>query len=110
MAKFLKGLEKAIRKESDDALVVAVWLTDDAAKTKDYLPRAQQSLQFEATALTCFDVDKAGPASWGVNADAHITVVVATQSKVAATLGYRSINETEVPAVRDALVKALKSK
>jgi hypothetical protein len=110
MARFLKGLEKAIQEEANDAWVVAVWLTDDAAKTKDYLPRAQQSLQFEATALTCYPGDKAGPAGWGVNADAHLTVIVATQARTAATFGYRSINETEVPAVRAALKKALKAK
>ena len=54
MARFLRKLDESVRKESDDAYVVAVWLTDDADKTKTYLPRAQQSLKFQNTALTCF--------------------------------------------------------
>ena len=51
VARFLKGLDGAVKKDSEDAYVVAVWLTDDAAATKDYLPKAQQSVRFENTAL-----------------------------------------------------------
>src|SRR5437763_15726180 len=51
MARFLKGLDEAARKKSDGTLVVAVWLTDDVDRTKDYLPVAQRSLRFRATAL-----------------------------------------------------------
>src|SRR5947209_3051959 len=43
MARFLRKLDEAVRKESEEAFVVAVWLTDNAAKTKEYLPLAQQS-------------------------------------------------------------------
>jgi hypothetical protein len=103
MARFLKGLDGALPKVAADAMVVAVWLSDDVAKAKHYLPVAQQSLKLEATALTCFTGEKAGPAAWNINADAHATVVVAQQGKVAAVFGYRSLNETEVPRVRDVL-------
>jgi hypothetical protein len=106
MARFLKGLDGVVQKEGDDTSVVGVWLTDDAAKTKAYLPLAQQSLQFQETALTCFTGEKAGPKGWNMNADADVTVVVASRRKVAATFGYRSINETDVPAVRDAVKEA----
>jgi menaquinone-dependent protoporphyrinogen IX oxidase len=106
MARFLKKLDEGLK--DDSSAVIAVWLTDDATKTKDYLPRAQQSLKLEATALTCFTGDKAGPKDWNINADAHVTVVVASKNKVAATLGYRSINETDVPKVQAALKKASK--
>jgi hypothetical protein len=106
MARFLKGLDEAARKEGEDAAVVAVWLADDPGKAKEYLPVAQQSLQFQATALTCFTGGKAGPEGWGVNADAHLTAVVAGKGKVTAAFGHRSVNETDVPAVRDALKKA----
>ena len=108
MARFLRKLDEAVRKEGDTR-VVAVWLTDDAEKTKKYLPVAQQSLQFERTALTCFTGGKDGPKGWGVNADAHLTAVVANKGKVAATFGFRSLNETDVPGVRDALKKARKA-
>ena len=108
MARFLRKLDEAVRKEGDTR-IVAVWLTDDAEKTKKYLPVAQQSLQFERTALTCFTGGKDGPKGWGVNADAHLTAVVANKGKVAATFGFRSLNETDVPGVRDALKKARKA-
>lgn len=57
---FLKTLEKLLKKDSDDAYVVAVWLTDKPDDTRDYLPRAQQSLQFEVTALTFFKQGRPG--------------------------------------------------
>jgi hypothetical protein len=106
MARFLKTLDQAVPKVSEDAAVVVVWLTDDVKKAKEYLPVAQQSLQFAATALTCFTGKKDGPPAWSINGDAHLTVVVVHGGKIAATFGYRSVNETDAPAVRDALKKA----
>jgi hypothetical protein len=109
-ARFLKTLEKQVKKDSEDVYVVAVWLTDKPDETKQYLPRAQQSLQFEATALTFFKGEKAGPKGWHVNGDAHVTTVVANQGKVVASFGYLSHNETDAAKVRAALKKALKGK
>jgi hypothetical protein len=106
MARFLRKLDEAVMKEGEDVYVVAVWLTDDVDKSKEYLPVAQRSLQFQATALACFTGPKAGPDGWGINGDAHLTVVVASKGKVAATFGYGSVNETDVPAVQRALHKA----
>jgi hypothetical protein len=65
---------------------------------------------YGATALTCYPGGAEGPKGWGVNADAHLTAVLANKGKVAATFGYRSLNETDVPAVRDALKKAREAK
>ncbi len=110
MARFLCKLDEAVRKVSKDGYVVAVWLTDDPGKAKEYLPVAQRSLQLQVTALTCFSGKKAGPDGWGINADAHLTVAVANRQKVTATFGYRSVNETDVPGVRDALKKAIGGK
>jgi hypothetical protein len=110
MARFLKSLEKQVQKDSVDASVVAVWLTDTPDKAKQYLPVAQQSLQFEKTVLTLFKGERSGPKDWGINLDAHATVVVANKGKVAARFGYLSINATDVPSVRAALKKTLKSK
>jgi hypothetical protein len=106
LARFLKKLDEAVPKVGEDAAVVAVWLTDDPAKTKAYLPVAQDALQLRATALTYFTGNKEGPKGWGINADAHATAVVTARGKVAAVFGYRSVNETAVPEVRDALHKA----
>jgi menaquinone-dependent protoporphyrinogen IX oxidase len=110
MARFLKKLDEALQKEEEDSYAVAVWLTENPEKTKEYLPLAQQSLKLQKTALTCFPGEKAGPESWHINTDAHLTAVVTMKGKVAAKFGYRSINETDASAVHDAYKKELKKK
>lgn len=109
-ARFLRALEAGVRKDRADAYVVAVWLTDKPEATKAYLPRAQQALQFTATALTFFKGAKTGPDGWGINPDACITAVVSHNRKVAGTFAYGSINETDAPKVAAALKKTAKGK
>ena len=108
MNRFMKGLDGEVKKASEDAYIVAVWLTDDVDKAKERVPAVQQSVQYENTALTIFTGGKDGPKGWNANADAHLTVVLANKGKVGATFGYQSVNETDVKAVRDAFKKALK--
>ena len=111
MNRFMKTLDGVVKKDFEGAYVVAVWLTGDADKTKEYLPKVQQSVSYEVTALTLFaDKDKTGPKGWGINSDAHLTAVVVNKGKVAATFAYQSINETDVPKVKEALEKAIKGK
>jgi hypothetical protein len=108
MNRFMKTLDTQIKKDFPDVYVVAVWITPDADRTRELLPRVQQSVQYEATALTVGD--KEGPKGWNVNGDAHLSVVVATKGKVTATLGYQSVNETDVPKAVEAVKKAAESK
>ena len=108
MNRFAKGLDDRVKKDSEDAYIVAVWLTDDVDKAKERLPAVQQSVQYQNTALTIFTGGKDGPNDWHANPDAHLTVVLAVKGKVVATLGYQSVNETDVKAVREAFQKALK--
>jgi hypothetical protein len=111
MNRFMKTLDTELAKDFKDAYVVAVWLTEDVDKTKELLPRVQQSVQYEKTALTCFTGSaKDGPKDWNVNGDAHLTAVLANKQKVAATFGYNSINETDVKKVVEALKKSLDEK
>jgi hypothetical protein len=110
MNRFMKELDTAVKKDYPDVYVVAVWLTDDKDKTKEFLPRVQQSVQYEATALTYFPGERAGPPGWNVNADAHLTVVLANKQKVAEAGGYRSVNETDVKGVLDSLKKVADKK
>jgi hypothetical protein len=108
VARYLKVLDTALAKTSDDAYLVAVWLTEDVEKTKAYLPKAQQSLMFSRAALTCYTGDKSGPEKWMIDSGAHLTAVVTVDGKVVKSFAYRSLNETDVPAVREALEKAIK--
>jgi hypothetical protein len=106
MNRFLKTLDQKVKKDHEGVYVVAVWLTEDLDRTRKLLPRVQQSVQYEATALTCVAADREGPRDWNVNGDAHLTVVVADRNKVTATFAFISLNETDVPAVTRALKKS----
>ena len=108
VARFLKTLDSEVAKEIDDGYLVAVWLTADVEKTKEYLPRAQQSLNLQRTALTCYLGDKGGPQEWSLDPDAHLTAVVSHEGKVVKNFAYRSVNETDVSAVFESLKKAIK--
>jgi len=109
MNRFLKTLDDSVKKNDGD-YIVAVWLTDKPDESKEYLRKLQQSVKYEATALSCYSGEKAGPKGWNINADAHLTVVVVNKGKVAATTAYQSINETDVQAVWEALKKAKEEK
>ena|SRR5438128_10313972 len=104
MARFLKELDKQLA-ERKDVSVAAVWLTDDVEKAKDYLPKAQQSIQLSRTVWTVFAGDKTGPKGWDINNDAHLTVVIADKGKIAGSAGYLSVNETDVRGVLQKLPK-----
>jgi hypothetical protein len=106
MFRFLKKLDEVLPEVNEAATPVAVWLTEKPDGAKEYLPKIVQ--YFKGTPLTVFTGDKSGPKDWGINPDAHVTVVVAAEGKVVASFGYQSVNETDAAAIRDALKKALK--
>jgi len=99
MARYLKTLDEAFARGidgADDPRVVAVWLTDNVQKSKDYLPRAQESLQFLKTTLAVFPGDESGPGGWELHAGARLTAVVVRDGKVVSRFGYNSVNGTDV--------------
>jgi hypothetical protein len=100
MFRYLKKLDESV---GENASVVAVWLTDDADKSKEYLPKIAQ--YFNATALAVFG-KSAGPAAWGINTDARLTAVVADKGRVVRSFGYLSLNETDAADVVKVLKKA----
>jgi hypothetical protein len=108
-ARYLKVLDTQINKgipNAEKAVVVAVWLTNDVAKAKEYLPKAQQSLDFSKTALTVFEGQVAGPDGWNADIAAQLTVVVVRNGEEKARFSYKSTNDADVPEV----VKALEMK
>ena len=106
LARFMKVLDEQIGKV-EGAKGVAVWLGDKAFdKHKEYLPRINTSLNFANTSLAAYDGEKSGPDGWGVNPDAHITVVVAGKGKVIKSFAFVSVNETDVRPVVAELKKA----
>jgi hypothetical protein len=101
----MKVLDQEVEKLGGDAKAVAVWLTDEKEKTKEYLPKAQQSLDFDVTTMALHPDLNTGPEGWGINSDADLTVVVAAEKKVAARFGFVSPNDKVVREVLAALKK-----
>jgi hypothetical protein len=101
IARYLKKLDEAVGDSKDRASVVAVWISRDIDKTKNYLPVAQQSLKFERTSLFVAAEPVVSPPGWEINADASLTAVVVKDGKVAAVFGYNSANDTDVKKVVD---------
>ncbi|MEY4177410.1 MAG: hypothetical protein RLY70_984 [Planctomycetota bacterium] len=97
MFRFLKKLDGDLPPETR---LIAVWLAEDAAKSKEYLPKITQ--YFNRANLAVFD-GVAGPNGWGVNLDARLTAVVLKNGKTVKSFGYVSLNETNVPEVLEAL-------
>lgn len=110
MNQFLKTLDGKLPDIQAKAGAVAVWLTTDTDKSKEFLPRVQQSVKYENTALTVLG-DTSGPKGWGINPDAHLTVVVVgADGKVVKSFAYESVNGTDVKAVEEVLKKATEKK
>lgn len=103
MARFTKVLDDKLA-DADGAAAVAVWMGDEE-KSKEYLPKANQSLKYARTSLAVFTGDANGPNGWGINADADLTVVVAKKGKVIKTFVYGSVNDTDVKKVIEAIGK-----
>ncbi|HVJ79621.1 MAG TPA: hypothetical protein VNC50_01015 [Planctomycetia bacterium] len=99
VARFLKTLDQKLVERNDEARLLAVWLTDDQEKSKEYLPKAQQSLKLEKTVWAVFTGDKGGPEGWEINLNAGTTAIVLDGLSVLKSVGYRSLNETDVDAV-----------
>lgn len=103
MARLLKVLDEEVGK-IDGAYQVAVWLTGDKEKTKQYLPVADNALSLRKTALTYFPGDATqGPENWGYNDLAFFTAVVVKDGKVVKNFGLKSVNETDAPKIIEAL-------
>jgi hypothetical protein len=107
IARFLKVLDDKIRDNSATAVAYGVFLSSVVEQVKEYLPKVNQSLKFQHMTLGSYTDDGTGPADWNVSGDAGLTVAVAYQGKITATFSYVSTNETDVPAVLEAVKKAV---
>jgi hypothetical protein len=106
MARFMKVLDEKVGEAAEKSANVAVWVGGETDPTKTRLEAINKSLKFEKTALAVYTTDKAGPAGWGLNTDAHLTVVVANGGKVVKSFAYTTVNETDTQAVLAELKKA----
>lgn len=109
MNQFIKTLDGKLPDAAAKAGAVAVFLTTDTDKYKEYLPKVQMSVKYENTAMAVLG-NTSGPKGWGINPDAHLTVVVVVEGKVAKSFAYDTVNATDVKAVEEALKKATAKK
>lgn len=108
VARYVKKLDEAVAAgipEAADARLVIVWLSDDAAKGKEYLPKAQMSLQLARGDWAVFEGEKSGPGDWNIDIASALTTIVVKKGKETGRFPYRFVNETDVPAVVESLKK-----
>lgn len=103
-ARLLRKLDESLPSAVEDSAIVAVWLTSEPVALRDYLPRAQQSLQLSHTWLTIDDVNADGPPEWGINREVDLTVVAARDGKVVKSFALTAPNDT----LAEELIGALK--
>ncbi len=103
IARFVRELDVELQKDHKQVQVYFIWLTDQVDQGKEYLPRVQESLKLKQTTFTVFPGEKQGPLDWSINADAHLTVVIAKGDQAKHSLAFRSTNETDVKKVLDKL-------
>ncbi|CAN5383463.1 hypothetical protein BH11PLA2_BH11PLA2_07900 [soil metagenome] len=103
VGRFIKELDNKLAETNDKAVAAAVWFGGDAEKTKDYIPKVQGA--FKTTKTDFGYLTTATPEGWGLNTDAHLTVVVTKDKKVVKTLAFVSVNDADVPKVLAAIKK-----
>src|SRR5687767_10891932 len=64
MFQFIRKLDGLVKNLDENTRLVAVWVTDDNDKTKDYLPKIKK--YFEENLVTYFEGGKAGPDKWSI--------------------------------------------
>jgi len=101
VGRFLKVLDEKIGDANGKAHAYAVWVGADAEKTNDYLPKVNESMKFTKTDLAW--TKTATPEGWGLNDDAHLTVVVTKGKKVFKVFAWVSVSEKDVPKVLEAV-------
>lgn len=105
---FLRPVDDYAAKEEKLSTHI-VWLTGDKGdtdETKKFLERAKGSLNLQAPVSICLE-GKEGPASYGLNDMAAITVLIAKEGKVVANFAYADPNGTVAKDVIAAAAKAL---
>ena len=114
VARYVKKLDEAINagkgnakdpEANADLRILVVWLSDDPMKGKEYLPKAQMSLQLARTDWTVFEGPKTGPNGWNIDIASTLTTVLVRRGKEIGRFSYKSVNETDVDEAIQALTK-----
>jgi hypothetical protein len=107
MSRLIREVDTTLGELPGGPAMLAVWVTDDEAAAKTYLPRGRDALQLRNTTYGVF-ADPSGPNNWGINSKAALTIVIARGEKAIRSFAYISVNETDAPEVQQVLKQAAK--
>ncbi len=93
-ARLLRTLDSKLTDIDKDGEIVAVWMSDDLPKAKEYMPVAERALKLDHTTFTVYEKDPQGPGDWAIHPDADVTIVATRGGKVLQSFGFVSANET----------------
>ncbi|MGL4419925.1 MAG: hypothetical protein ACRCZF_04605 [Gemmataceae bacterium] len=108
MARLFRELDGKLGETHDKAVATAVWVGGDHDKSVEYLPKVQQSLKLSKIALAVNKSDASGPNGWGLNSDAHLTVVIVGNGVVKKSFAFVSVNESDAKGILEELGKLKK--
>lgn len=99
--RFMKAVDDKLGETNAKAAGFAVWVGVEKDKEKERLPLIAQSAKFAKCDIAW--IKTSTPEGWGLNDDAHLTVVIVKAGKVTKTFAWKSVNETDAKAVLDAV-------
>lgn len=108
VARVLRQLDEALvehRKTDPKCSIFIVWVSKDAEKAREYLPKAQQSLKLQASTWNHFDGEIYDIAHWQLSGDGPLNVVIAKEGKCTWGRGYATINDIIAKKVIEAFKK-----
>jgi hypothetical protein len=104
--RLLRPLDK-FASENEKFATTIVWLTPEKEKAEEFLKRAKDSLSLQSPVAICLE-GKDGPASYGLNDQVKMTILVARDNRVVANFALVDPNDTDARKIIESVKKALK--
>lgn len=109
VARVLKQVDDALiaaRKDLPDVHIGIVWISKDAEKAKEYLPKVQSSIKLQASSWNFFNGEVYDATGWQLSGDGAINLVHIKEGKAVWGRAYSTMQES---IARQAIM-ALKAK
>lgn len=109
VARVLKQVDDALiaaRKDYPDVHIGIIWISKDAERAKEYLPKVQLSIKLQASSWNFFNGEVYDAAGWQLSGDGAINIVLVKEGK--STWG-RAFDTMQESIARQAMA-ALKGK
>ena len=109
VARVLKQIDDAFiaeRKDHPDVHVGIIWVSKDAERAKEYLPKVQQSLKMQASSWNFYNGEVYDATGWQLSGDGSLNLVLVKNNKAVWGRAYSTMQE----AIAKKVMKELKSK